>query len=577
MNRLILPYIFILFCIMCACQDIEDLPTQADKVNTDIISLNVTVSDNVESGNPASRAKDEGLSTYFVPGDSVGVIILDKAGQIISNNAKFVLSDDNKWTYKGHSNNTPCYNVEMQTYIVYFPYEESVTDANCSSAKELLSLPVFKHKEDQTSTDAYRYTDVMAWESSEGPSKEITAKLRHLRNGVSLDITVQWTLLTGEEITFKIPDEAAIKDKDGKNLETHQAEDGSFRYILPDGYEGEITYFYNYRDLMFKGAFEVQSSQTGTLYSRYETVDMGDYTYDQVIVGDFYCKNSDNIGFVLPCEATKYLDNSNHRCIGLVFYTGQSDKDGIEDTYGNRYSYDYIQTGIADNECHGYVLALTDAQNDLENMFEWELDYYYNPYEEGLERDWLELNVSRDDWGGYYNTLYVMNYCEEYSCPPNCYPAVYAAYYYGNLATGTYEDEYGDIHTILFNNREETMSSGIKDDYNPYEWQEPLKAPGNTSGWYLPGSGQLRELRSYQTLFEQRYNQIKEKLTDEVPYKEHIGWVKYHHTWRGVPYYWTSTKSNFDARVNSQDFSQQFYLYPNHKGKAFAVRPVLAY
>ncbi len=609
MNRLILPYIFILSCFLCACQDIDDIPTQAGKVDGDIISLNVTVADIVNSGDPNSRALDKGMSTIFEPGDSVGLIVLDRNGDFILNNAKYTLSDNYKWEI--NNKRPPYYDIEMQTFIVYFPYDASVTDKYCKSIEELMALDTFKQQEDQTSKAAYSFSDLMAWESSEGPVKDIKAELQHQRNGISLDITVRWKLLTvdpkllkenpsidysnetlinwdnsdpdvediREVVTFKIPNEATIKDKDGNLLKTHQAYDGTFRYILPDGYEGEITYYYNYRDFMYKGKFDIQPSKTGTLYCKYETVDKEVYTFDQVIVGDFYCKNSQNHGFVLPCEATQYLDNDNHRCIGLVLRTDQHDFDG-DDSWS---VFDYSKTGINDSSCHGYVLALTDVNNDLDDMFEWELNDFYLPYDEENIRTRFWLKIAPEDWSGYYNTHKVIDTCDDEGWYRNWYPAIYAAYYYGNLATGTYKNtdpntEKEFSKTILFNNRDEnTPSGGEQDAQNPYAWQQPLQAPKNTSGWYLPANGMLLELRQYQSLFEERYKVIKEKLSNDVPYKEHIGWVRYHASWCGYPYYWSSNESDYDGRALSHEYSPLDYTYPSHRSYPYAVRAVLAY
>ncbi|MDE5595294.1 MAG: DUF1566 domain-containing protein, partial [Muribaculaceae bacterium] len=145
--------------------------------------------------------------------------------------------------------------------------------------------------------------------------------------------------------------------------------------------------------------------------------------------------------------------------------------------------------------------------------------------------------------------------------------------------------------TVLFNNRdkrEDRPSNGVPDTTNSYAWQEPLQAPENTSGWYLPGNGMLLELRQYESLFGQRYEEIKEKLTEKQkltddststpPYIEHIGWMRYHTSWRGVPYYWSSTESDYNTdRALSHEFSWENYTYPSLKSKAFAVRAVLAY
>ncbi|MDE5773813.1 MAG: fimbrillin family protein [Muribaculaceae bacterium] len=617
MNKLILPYIFILTSILCACQDIEDFPTSAGKVNADIISLNITVADNTNFGDSFTRVQDDGMLTYFDPGDAVGVIILDRNNNFIVNNAKFSLDENHQWTFQGEAKDTPYYNSEMQTYIVYFPYDESVTDAECTSADTLLKLPAFELQEDQTSKYAYRRSDVMAWESSEGPFKEINAQMRHLRNCISLDINVRWTLLTEnprhfhydqsdkeyneeeyneeeyneeeeeddngmEIVTFKIPNEVAIFDQYGVQLKHYQADDGTFRYILPDEYEGEITYFYNYRESLFKGAFYIQAHETGKRYSKYEIANMGDYTYDKVIIGDFYCKNTMNNGFVLPCEATKYLDSEDHLCIGLVFFTDQNVRDGVEDieTGNILYNYNYSETGIREERCHGYVMALTDVNNDLNDLFEWELDEDYDVYHFGETRGGLSCNQQREDWGGYNNTQNILNACYENGWNYNWYPAAYAATLYGNLVSKTInvynkKKMVWQPKTIIFHEYEGETEL----DYpNPYEWQKPLQAPENTTGWYLPALGQLNAIRQYQSLFEQRYEEIKKNLADTVPYKDHIGWFKYQYNHRGSPYYWSSTVSyTLLHKAYSCEYSIENWTLRDYKSTPSGVRAVLAY
>ncbi|MDE5976072.1 MAG: DUF1566 domain-containing protein, partial [Muribaculaceae bacterium] len=265
--------------------------------------------------------------------------------------------------------------------------------------------------------------------------------------------------------------------------------------------------------------------------------------------------------------------------------TGQHGNDGAE---GDG-PFDYMMTDIAkgrynedwDGQCHGYVLALTDVENDLNNLFEWELDNSYVPYLEENIRQRMDVNIDSKDWGGYYNTLKILNTCRDNGWYKNWYPAAYAAYYYGNLVSGTVEVGEKGKKNILFNNRDEDTPSGGKADddiHNLYKWQEPLQAPENTSGWFLPGNGMLIELKQYNYLFEQRFEEIKMKLDDKVPYKEYIGWLKYHDQWRGYPYYWSSTESGgYDGRALSHEYSTQNYTYPSNKSKAFAVRAVLAY
>lgn len=637
MSKRILPYIIIISAILSACRDIDE-PLMPDVTDRDIISLSVTDVVNVKSVGASSRATDDGMYTHFEQGDAVGLIILDKAGNFIVNNAEFVL-DSNGWTYRGDDENPLYYDSEVYKYIVYFPYDESVTKAECRSAEELLNWPTFERKEDQVNKHDFRFSDLMVWTSEGEPIKKINAKLNHMRSCVSLDIDVKWKLRTmdpalitegnfidyskdifneedskddnsGDEnsedyepekpldlrevITFKIPNEIAVFDEEGKQLKLHQADDGTFRYILPDHYEGDITYYYNYRESLFKGSFHIKAEERGTRYSKYETVDYGVYKYKDVLVGDFYCKNSKNYGFVLPHEATGYLDDDNHRCIGLVFYTGQHENDGMQNGPYQHYSYNYINTNIGAESCHGYVLALTDVHNDYNDLLEWELNDDYTPFGGMDSRRWVSTtNVDLEDWGGYYNTDEILRICENKDkvLNKNWYPAFYGAYYYGNLVSGTVEvtKKNGEKvqKLILFNNREghaDTPSGGHPDEHNVYAWQASLQAPVNTSGWILPGCGQLREFAQHKDLFEQRYEEIKEKLADDVPYKDHIRWFLHERGYRAKPFYWTSTY--YPTLVNgieflgdafAMEFSGAYWTKSNEKYNRFGVRAVLAY
>lgn len=120
-------------------------------------------------------------------------------------------------------------------------------------------------------------------------------------------------------------------------------------------------------------------------------------------------------------------DNSK-TVIGVVFYSGHN----VDD------SYNYSDTGVNSENCHGYVMALNDVGNDT---YAWSTNRFYD--DDG-PTCWV------NDWNGYLNKYYVLAF---HQWNLDGFPAFKKC------------DEYG------------AGSSAA--------------APSSTSGWYLPSCGQL--------------------------------------------------------------------------------------
>ena len=224
--------------------------------------------------------------------------------------------------------------------------------------------------------------------------------------------------------------------------------------------------------------------------------------------------------------------------IGIVFHVGQHDSDK-----GN-----YASTGIGQRKCHGYVVALTDVHNDSGDRLRWTCgpgQYDFNQ----------EIYTSSDvgDWQGYYNSQKFHEFVnkkenKEAGWEMKHFPAAHACETYGNRTT----DRDGN------------------DANGKYDWQQPLAAPKNTSGWFLPSCGQLTYLYHYRTVLSARMTVVKNSTRADCIYKDKINWFD------TSLYYWSSTEDWYDpysawgVDFNSGDGK-------NYKFNARGVRAVLAF
>lgn len=536
----IIPYILWAVCLLSACQTDDYEPTAGTTGESKMLSLTVSANDFAVTGGASTRAADNGKTTTFENGDRVGLIVLDESGNLVADNLPYKFNGSN-WNFdtgNGEGKQPAFYDPSLNTYIVYYPYDAAANQT--TSVDALKALNVFAPQEDQSTENAYRQSDLMVWSSSGKPMKQITAALAHVRNSFSLDAKVQWTLATGDMVSYTPPtlEDVIIYDKEGTQLSPYRAEDGSYRYILPNSYEGKVRWCYTYEEKTFGGECTVSSQATGTRYAQVKTINAGEYSLDKAVPGDFYCSKSDGAttGYVLPQEAVAVLDN--HRCIGIVFHVGQHESD----------ESDYSGTGIGEAKCHGYVVALTDVHDGSSDRLRWE----YGPKNE--YNHVVGTSTSASDWQGYSNSLKFHEFVnknenKEAGWEMKHFPAALACETYGNRTT----------------DRDGNPADG------KYDWQKPLAAPKNTSGWFLPSCGQLRYLYQNRSVLSARMTDVKNSTPTDCGYKEYIKWFS------TSLYYWSSTEnSNYPNFAWDVDFYYG-YTYRSLKNATYAVRAVLAF
>lgn len=246
---------------------------------------------------------------------------------------------------------------------------------------------------------------------------------------------------------------------------------------------------------------------------------------DEAAVGDYLLQD----GRVLGQESTLTPELAS-KVVGIVFYAGPHERDGS----------DYANTGIGQQKCHGYAVALTDVHNDGNDRLFWGLI-------PGNLNDTESVGVSTDlsDWNGYSNSRKIHEFVQNNSgYEMRHFPAALACETYGNRT-----DQNGN-----------------------YDWQKPLAAPSNTSGWFLPTYGQLQHLSANASLLSARMTDVKDNTPADCDYKDKIHWFT-------PSVYWSSTESRsnaaectFNVRFGSIGIGSQSY-----KTNLYYARAILAF
>ena len=231
-------------------------------------------------------------------------------------------------------------------------------------------------------------------------------------------------------------------------------------------------------------------------------------------------------------------------CIGIVFYTGRHETDRSD------YTKPLSEDGptIPNGKVNGYVVALTDVHDGSSDRLRWE----YGPG--NVYNKAIDASTSKRDWQGYSNSLKFHEFVnknenKEAGWEMKHFPAALACETYGNRM----------------------LDKDGNDANGKYDWQKPLAAPGNTSGWFLPSRGQLSHLFNNRSVLSARMTDVKNSTPTDCSYKDEIEWFS-----TGM-YYWSSTEySRYPYGAWDVDFSSGGGL-SYYKDRTGDVRAVLAF
>ena len=231
-------------------------------------------------------------------------------------------------------------------------------------------------------------------------------------------------------------------------------------------------------------------------------------------------------------------------CIGIVFYTGRHETDRSD------YTKPLSEDGptIPNGKVNGYVVALTDVHDGSSDRLRWE----YGPG--NVYNKAIDASTSKRDWQGYSNSLKFHEFVNKNE----------------NKATGWEMKHFpAALACETYGNR--MLDKDGNDANGKYDWQKPLAAPGNTSGWFLPSCGQLQYLYKNRSVLSARMTDVKNSTPADCSYKDEIEWFS-----TGM-YYWSSTEySRYPYGAWDVDFSSGGGL-SYYKDRTGDVRAVLAF
>ena len=445
--------IFLFFTLLMACtgEDIEVPSPQKEA-----LQLSVSACDFVVNGTPGTRAVDDGNDVVFEKDDRIGIIILkgtDGTG-VEADNLPYIY-DGTEWkfdteTATNENNGKSVYYYDNKaakvTYIVYYPYDVSANGAK--SEADLKSR--FTPKTVQDSKEAYRASDLMVWTLTNiTPQKRLNVQMKHAYFSVSILNQFRYELSSkalGVKYTYNAASDVTnVVFRMGDVLYTpYQAADGSYRYILPANFKGNIDCFYTFGGTTYKKVLTIpDDASPNTRYSYTHTMEGEGYTYDGIAVGDYYCLTSTKEGgFLIPEADKSKINDFGLICIGIVFKVGTGDGDTLAEYETNK------PTAI-----HGYAVALKDAHTE---RGAWGIRT--NDISDIDNEDGIHITPSPSNkYSGYKNTKNVRKQPEYAGTNMNA-PLANSQYWAFKVAS----------------------------DYS-------VTTPPESSGWYLPSIQQLKD------------------------------------------------------------------------------------
>lgn len=429
------------------------------------LNISVNTQDFVsEDGSRATTGTDAGRTTAFVEGDEMGMYVISSDGTVICNNEKFVY-EGSAWKAANE-----LYYWKNADYIVYYPYDESLTvesildvDDTASSeetdpSEEMTIVDALKAKfagtenfYTQNTAEAYEKADLMLAKVNSPKNGEITFNLAHQFSMVEINVPVRRYVTTAAQGKFEYTAPASLTWdtplKIGENVvDPYSTGKGSFRFIVPSGVDlnltldGHLVYDEGV-SVNFGSSEQLQSinltSGTCKVYNvTYDGVENKVVTRD-LEVGDYYYAD----GSIYPYgnqegdhDLTKPVKEG---CIGVIFEVG---------------------TGAPGTDwTHGSVLALNNAHSDWSK--------------------WGNSGAPKDGNSAGENDLY--NFL--------------SGKMDGYTLTGTFTAEVGGLDCAF-----KKISLFGTEDSSLGEWVFPQYAApvGITSGWYMPSAGQLMAIWS---------------------------------------------------------------------------------
>ena len=536
---------FLSLLLLAACSPEDDALPGGDGDNTAPAALRIEVSAS-DFTTAATRATDNGAVTTFESGDRIGIIVLDGSGNVLSDNIPYKYNGS-AWSFdnaNGEGKTALYYDNKATAYVAYFPYSpeaDGITGADIPAALKAQFPPRY----DQRTEDAYRASDLLVWSNGTGsvPLKTLEIEFTHAYSSLSLSPSIKckidgketsYTTSSVDDVSFTIGTEPLLP---------YRADDGSYRIIVSPQ-TTDARWFCSYKAKTYGGTMPETALAANIRHTLAPTLkDIGAYTFANAQVGDFYCKNDKNEGYLIPGDAS-LTKAQQDACIGIVYSTDVS-RIGKAAT-------DFL-SGKSITP-HGLVMALTNASEGCR----WG-EYGKDENSGGADGEPFKANTDQlqkqyNNVDGYGETHWIINtYRNDGTALPDTYTAFYRASRYGTAesstgkyaapekTTGWFIPSMGQWWDILSNLGGIDLTS-YRDDAGPYT--------------YIPGDAPIAVANM---------NRYLEKISDATPFSTNT-------------YFWSSSEyDDFSACYVYFGNYGDLYLYWGGKFDAPRVRCSFAF
>lgn len=525
-NLLYIPLLVLLSSVsLCGCSnDDEPVATATDGTTLTVTARadGFTPTDGTaQTRSPQTRTTESGYTTTFVKGDRIGVFAV-KNGSVIAD------CQNLPCTYDGTSWSS-VYKFTDATYFAYYPYKEDLNTSGITNPSDIVTAfnTTVTAATDQSTYAQYTACDLMttadAVSSTNGTSLSFT--FTHQMSLIEISLPVQKYKTTNDADAYEYSTPAlgatfSLTSSSGGGAATIQPcpmGNGIYRYIVPATTSNvTISGVFNTTDKKTIEYLKDHLSLSAGNYKRLNvTYNGSDNVVERVLaVGDFYYSD----GSICPGDAG---NPPSEGCIGLVFWLGDATaKD---------------KTLAADHsDCtHGLVVALTDAS---------ESTVWQNPYVS--VQDWLNSNRNSEflavksgtnssdplnNIQGYNNTKAIEAFNADNS---------------GNIVQA--------VETVV-------------------AYRDQVKAPGNSSDWYLPSEKELTLLCGREV--DNIYGNNSGGTANRDLINEKISSIS-----GAAPMsanYWSSTKDSYDGAFYV--YFVDGYVSYDFKNDTYRVRCALAF
>lgn len=442
---------FLLLLLLAACSPEDDALPGGDGDNT-ALRIEVSASDFTTA---ATRATDNGAVTTFESGDRIGIIVLDGSGNVLSDNIPYKYNGS-AWSFdsgNGEGKTALYYDNKATAYVAYFPYSpeaDGIAGADIPAALKAKFPPRY----DQRTKEAYRASDLLVWSNGTGsaPLKTLEIEFTHAYSSLSLSPSIKCKI-DGAETSYIPSSVADVSFTIGTEpLLPYRADDGSFRIIVSPQTTA-ARWFCSYKAETYGGTMPSTALAANNRYTLAPELNIGAYTFANAQVGDFYCKNDKNEGYLIPGDVPSLTDAQQAACIGIVYSTDVS-------------RIGAAATKVLENQGitpHGLVMALTNASDGC-RWGEYDKDENRGgadgaPFKENTGT----LQKQYNNIDGYGETHWII---DTYKNSGNALKDTYTAFYHASRY-GTTESSTGKY-----------------------------AAPSNSTGWFIPSMGQWWDILS---------------------------------------------------------------------------------